>query len=83
MSYSDDWLKGLPFWKTKSGARLDLRFYISPDGHGNIHYKVEHTGEDANLPVNNPDYAIDILRSIWEHAQKHGVQDAPQAPDEQ
>lgn len=83
MGYTDKWLQGLSFWKTKKGARLDLRFYIYPDGHGNIHYKVEQTGADENLPVNGIDHAMDVLRSMWERAQELRTLELPQATDEQ
>lgn len=82
MSYTDGWLKSLAFWKTKKGARLDLRFYIYPDGHGNIHYRVDQTGVDANLPVNGIDEAMTVLHSVWERAQELKTQELPEATDE-
>jgi hypothetical protein len=82
MGYTETWLKGLAFRKTKKGARLDLRFYIYPDGHGNIHYKMDDTGEDANLPVNGIGEAIDVFRAMWERAQQLKMPEMPQAPDE-
>lgn len=34
MMQSDAWLHDLPLKKTRSGVRIDLRFYVYPDGHG-------------------------------------------------
>ena len=82
MSYYANWLRDMAFFKTKSGARLDLRLYIYPDGHGNIHYKTLDNGEDRNQPVPNLDQAMEAFRAIWEHAQQYKVDTAPQAPDE-
>jgi hypothetical protein len=31
---SDEWLKTIPIQQTPKGARLDLRLYVYPDGHG-------------------------------------------------
>ncbi len=32
----DDWLTTIPIQQTPNGARLDLRLYVYPDGHGNF-----------------------------------------------
>ena len=67
----------------KVRARLDLRLYIYPDGHGNIHLKTLDTGEDRNQPVPTLEQAMEAFRAIWEHAQRYKLDTAPQAPDEE
>lgn len=82
MSYYEHWLRDMVFFKTKSGARLDLRLYISPDAHGNIHYKTLDTHKDRNQPVASLDETTETFRAIWEHAQQYMLDAAPQDPDE-
>jgi hypothetical protein len=81
MSYRDDWLKNLAFHETKKGVRVDLFFYVYPDGHGNLHYTTG-AGEDANLPVPNPEHALDVFRAIWEGARAHERTGAAPAEEE-
>jgi hypothetical protein len=83
VTYYEQWLKNVAFFKTRKGARLDLRLYIYPDGHGNIHYKTLDTGEDKNQPVATIKDAIDALQAVWAHAQAYELDQAPQAPDEE
>jgi hypothetical protein len=82
MRYRADWLDGLAFWKTERGARLDLRIYIYPDGHGNIHYVSPDTNQDSNLPVPNAGEAMAVLRQVWERAQELSEHAPLRAADE-
>jgi hypothetical protein len=77
VTYYEKWLRDVAFFKTRKGARLDLRLYIYPDGHGNIHYKTLDTGEDRNQPVSTPREAADILQALWTHGQAYGLTQAP------
>jgi len=81
MSYRDDWLKNLALHETKKGVRVDLFFYVYPDGHGNLHYATT-AGEDANLPVPNLGQALEVFRAIWEDAQTHERPGAAPAQEE-
>lgn len=66
-SYSE-WLDNLPITVNKSGVRLDLRFYIYPDGHGNMVFP----GPSGNQPVNNVEEAVAVLRDLWQRgAEAH------------
>jgi len=65
----DKWLTSIPIQPTPSGARLDLRLYIYPDGHGN--FLVEDENGKARMPgqpVNDPGEARDVLEKIWNRA---------------
>lgn len=73
MSFTDEWLASLAFHPTPNGVRLDLRLYIYPDGHGNIHYTDPMNKEDRNQPVKGLDEALEALRSVWERAQEQGA----------
>ncbi len=63
----DEWLTAIPIQKTPHGARLDLRIYIYPDGHGNFCAEDEHGRSVANpQPVNNPcRKAREAIEKIW------------------
>jgi hypothetical protein len=72
----DEWLTNIPIQQTPQGARLDLRIYVYPDGHGN--FLVEDQEGRASTqpqPVNNPDEARDVLEKIWNRAMS--VKDKP------
>ena len=58
------WANGLPFKVNRSGVRIDLTFYIYPDGHGNIVYGAERN----NHPVANVEQAVGVFRDVWERA---------------
>jgi hypothetical protein len=65
----DEWLTSIPIQATPTGARLDLRLYVYPDGHGN--FLVEDEDGKARTPaqpVNDPEEARDVLEKIWSRA---------------
>lgn len=64
---NEEWLARLHVEPTDTGARLDLRFYVYPDGHGNI-FRLPNTTDGAL--ANNVDQAVDVLREIWLRAQR-------------
>jgi hypothetical protein len=65
----DEWLTKIPIRQTPKGARLDLRVYVYPDGHGNF-YVEDETGRSFTngQPVNNPDEAREVLEKLWSRA---------------
>lgn len=65
----DEWLTNIPIQPTANGARLDLRLYIYPDGHGNFFVEDENgaTGTPSQ-PVNDSAEARDVLEKIWNRA---------------
>ena len=69
MTHSE-WLDKLPEYArpTERGARIDLRLYVYPDGHGNIQLVRESGHGGAQQPVDRPDEALDALRRLWERA---------------
>jgi len=65
----DEWLTTFPIQQTPKGARLDLRLYVYPDGHGNVFTEDEKGQLCSNSqPVNNPAEALDVLERIWNRA---------------
>lgn len=77
----DEWLTNIPIQTTPSGARLDLRLYVYPDGHGN--FLVEDESGKARMPgqpVNDPTEARDVLEKIWNRAMGVKVTAAPTLP---
>jgi hypothetical protein len=65
----DEWLTTIPIQKTQKGARLDLRLYVYPDGHGDFCVEDEHGGLSTNpQPVGNPAEARDVLEKLWARA---------------
>jgi hypothetical protein len=69
----DEWLTSIPIKKTPRGARLDLRVYVYPDGHGNFLVEDENGAvvpEGQGQPVNNPAEAHEVLEKIWNRAMK-------------
>ena len=83
MTYYEKWLREVAFCKTRKGARLDLRLYIYPDGHGNIRYKTLDTSEEEDQPVATMREAVDILQALWTHAQAYGLIQAPPGWEEE
>jgi hypothetical protein len=73
----DEWLTKLPIRQTPKGARLDLRLYVYPDGHGDFCAQDE-TGRlcENPQPVNNPAEASKVIEKIWDRAMM------PKAPSE-
>jgi len=65
----EEWLTTIPIQQTPKGARLDLRLYIYPDGHGNFCVE-DDKGQSVgdSQPVNNPAEARDVLEKIWNRA---------------
>jgi len=65
----DEWLNSIPIRQTPKGARLDLRLYVYPDGHGNF-YIEDDQGKlfSHSQPVNDPDEARDVIERIWTRA---------------
>jgi hypothetical protein len=55
----------VPVEATATGARLDLRLYVAPDGSGQV-FPAE--GPAAPHRVTNADEAAALLRAIWEWA---------------
>jgi len=67
----DEWLAKIPIHLTPKGARLDLRLYVYPDGHGNF------CAEDSSLvgqPVGGPAEARDVLEKLWNRAMSMRLQ---------
>jgi hypothetical protein len=65
----DEWLTAIPIQETPKGARLDLRLYIYPDGHGNFCVEDEQGRLFGNpQPVNNPVEACEVLENLWNRA---------------
>ena len=65
----DEWLTAIPIKQTPEGARLDLRVYVYPDGHGNFLVEDENgVAVAGGQPVNNPAEARDVLEKIWNRA---------------
>ena len=51
----DEWLTTVPIQQTPKGARLELRLYVYPDGHGNFCVEDEKGRLSGKpQPVNNP-----------------------------
>ena len=71
MPASSKWFENLPITSTPKGVRFDLRFYVYPDGHGNIVYH-----GDGNQGANGVDEAMEILRAVWEKAQDTATYEA-------
>jgi hypothetical protein len=70
----DEWLATIPIQKTPEGARLDLRLYVYPDGHGNFCVEDEQ-GRSVGTPqpVNNPAEAREMLERLWNRAMSDSV----------
>lgn len=66
MKYGE-WLNEVEPKPTPKGARLDLRIYVYPDGHGNILLKSDGNG---GQPVGNVDEAASVLKDLWEKASR-------------
>jgi hypothetical protein len=65
----EQWITAIPIQQTPKGARLDLRLYVYPDGHGNFCVADEHGALSTNpQPVNNPSEARDVLEKLWTRA---------------
>lgn len=62
-----EWLDEIHPRLTRKGARLDLRLYVYPDGHGNV---VVTTGQPPSQPVGDPEEAAQLLRDLWEKAAR-------------
>jgi hypothetical protein len=80
----DEWLTKLPIQQTAKGARVDLRLYVYPDGHGNFCVQdKDQTGRSFadQQPVNNPTEAREVLEKIWNSAMALKTQ--PNTPERQ
>jgi hypothetical protein len=65
----DEWLTKIPIRQTPKGARLDLRVYVYPDGHGNFCIEDEAGRSFTNpQPVNNPGEAREVMEKLWSRA---------------
>jgi hypothetical protein len=64
----DEWLTTIPIQQTPNGARLDLRLYVYPDGHGNFCVGDQTGQSGGNQPVNNLAEAHEVLERIWNRA---------------
>lgn len=65
----DEWMAALPIQGTPKGARLNLRLYVYPDGHGNFCVEDEQRHSIGNpQPVNNPVEACEVLEKLWNRA---------------
>lgn len=65
----DEWLTTVPIQQTPKGARLELRLYVYPDGHGNFCVEDEKGRLSGKpQPVNNPAEAREVLEKIWNRA---------------
>src|SRR5260370_29537736 len=75
----DEWLRTIPIQQTPKGARLDLRLYVYPDGHGNFCIEDEN-GQSVgdSQPVNNCAEAREVLEEIWNRAMQ--LKAAPTTP---
>jgi hypothetical protein len=80
MGYQD-WLRSIQPQRTPKGARLDLRLYVYPDGHGNV---IVQPDDKFGAPVNNIEEAVQVLRDLWEMAsnvhEPHGAASHPSEP---
>jgi len=72
----EEWLTRIPIQPTPKGARLDLRLYVYPDGHGNFCFE-DDKGQSVgdSQPVNNPAEAGDVLKRIWNRAMSLKLRD--------
>ncbi|MBX9789986.1 MAG: hypothetical protein K2Y37_13795 [Pirellulales bacterium] len=62
----DEWLASIPIHQTPKGARLNLRLYVYPDGHGNFCVEdAEGRVVSGDQPVNDPDEAQRVLDKLW------------------
>jgi hypothetical protein len=80
----DEWLTTVPIQQTPQGARLELRLYVYPDGHGDFCVE-DGKGRLCGKPqpVNNPAEASDVLERIWNRAmnlEPKSTSAAPPAP---
>jgi hypothetical protein len=76
----DEWLTTIPIQQTPQGARLDLRLYVYPDGHGNFCVEDEQGRSVGNpQPVNNPAEAREVLEKLWDRAMSIKAE-SPQPP---
>ena len=65
----EEWLEAADFHKTPKGIRFDLRFYVYPDGHGNIQHRDSRgVVQQENQPVKDIEEATKVLRDLWERA---------------
>ena len=73
----DEWLATIPIQQTENGARLGLRLYIYPDGHGDLCVEDEQgrlLGRPQ--PVTNLVEAREVLEKIWNRAMTLEVEPA-------
>jgi hypothetical protein len=76
----DEWLTTIPIQHTEKGARLDLRLYVYPDGHGDFCVEDKDGRSDGNpQPVNNAEEAREVLEKIWSRAMKLKAESATPA----
>jgi hypothetical protein len=74
----EEWLTTIPIQQTPKGARLDLRLYVYPDGHGNFLVEDEKGRSPGNpQPVNSPAEASEVLEKIWNRAMSLEAELAP------
>lgn len=67
----EQWLDDADFHETKKGVRFGLRFYVYPDGHGNIqHIDSEGKVQQENQPVSDVDEAVRVLRDLWQRGMQ-------------
>ena len=79
MNYAE-WLDTIEPLVTPKGARLDLRFYVYPDQHGNIHVE---SSDAPGQPVGNLEQALQIVRDLWHKASHaHDGSDSPAREEE-
>lgn len=77
----DEWLTTIPIQQTPQGARLDLRLYICPDGHGNLCVDNENSRSRGELqPIKNPAEAREVLEKLWARAMRLNSESRPAEP---
>ena len=64
----DDLLSKIQPKQTPQGARLDLQFYIYPDGHGSFYVADENGAVAGEQPFNHPWQAFRVFEEIWNRA---------------
>lgn len=67
----EEWIGAIPIQSTPKGARLDLRLYVYPDGHGDFCAEDENGHLFGDIqPVNSASEAQGVLVQLWKRAMR-------------